>query len=166
MKAEVGPFLPVYLDRIVQLTNKTNQFNLTTKRYTLAAMTEAAADPDQLVLYGRLVDNFGDNGVVSVLLGRCEDVTLHLDLWLMSCRVLKRGMEAAMLDQLVSRALARGLEHIIGYYRPSAKNSMVALLFQDFGFHRISDDAERGQAWQLTIGDDYRPKNTLIEINP
>jgi FkbH-like protein len=101
MTAEIGPFLPVYLERITQLINKTNQFNLTTRRYTSAEVEAISRDPSFVTLYGRLADKFGDNGLVSVLIGRVSHQTVEIDLWLMSCRVLKREMELAMFDALV-----------------------------------------------------------------
>src|SRR5581483_11472282 len=108
MIAEIDGFRGVYHDRITQLINKTNQFNLTTRRYTPTEVIRAAEDSGHVTLYGRLTDTFGDNGLVSVVIGRMQDRDLHVDLWLMSCRVLKRDMEVAMLDALVSRAAARG----------------------------------------------------------
>jgi FkbH-like protein len=104
MKAEIRAFEPVYLARIAQLTNKSNQFNLTTKRFTESELKSFATDEKYITLYGKLSDKYGDNGVVTVLLGRAEADTLHIDLWLMSCRVLKRNMEHAMLDALVKKA--------------------------------------------------------------
>ena len=92
MTAEIERFKPLYLERIAQLTNKTNQFNLTTRRYTLAEMEAISRDPAYLGIYGKLSDRFGDNGLISIVLGRRDDDLLHLDLWLMSCRVLKRDM--------------------------------------------------------------------------
>ena len=77
MSAEIGPFMPVYLERITQLINKTNQFNLTTRRYTSAEVEAMAADPGWVTLYGRLADRFGDNGLVSVLAGRVQEETLR-----------------------------------------------------------------------------------------
>ncbi len=103
MSAEIAPFLPVYLDRITQLINKSNQFNLTTRRYTHAQIEEIASDPNYMTCYARLSDIFGDNGLISVVIGRRDGADLHMDLWLMSCRVLKREVELAMLDCLVER---------------------------------------------------------------
>ena len=77
MTAEIGPFVPVYLERITQLINKTNQFNLTTRRYTSAEVEAIAQDPGFITLYGRLADRFGDNGLVSVLIGRVFDETVR-----------------------------------------------------------------------------------------
>ena len=136
MTAEIGPFSPVYLERITQLINKTNQFNLTTRRYTSAEVEAIARDAGFITLYGRLADRFGDNGLVSVLIGRVVDETVELDLWLMSCRVLNREMEFAMFDALVEQCQARGIRKIVGIYIPSKKNSMVAGHYANLGFTR------------------------------
>ena len=165
MRAEIQPVPSLYLDRVTQLINKTNQFNLTTRRCTLSEITAVAADPQQLLLYGRLVDAFGDNGVVSVAGGRFEGGVLHIGLWLMSCRVLKRGMEAAMLDELVRHASARGMNALIGRYLPSAKNAMVARLLPDFGFQPARADEDADPHWRLDLTDATVPRNTLIEVN-
>jgi FkbH-like protein len=119
MVTEIDEFKPVYLERIAQLTNKTNQFNLTTRRYTLADMEAVAQDENVIALYGKLADRFGDNGLISVVMGRLTGTELHMELWLMSCRVLKRDMEVAMLDVLVSRARNKGVRTICGYYFPT-----------------------------------------------
>ena len=104
MKGEIQSFVPAYMSRIAQLTNKSNQFNLTTKRYSQAEIEQVSADSNYVTLYGKLEDKFGDNGVVSIVIGEvrggaCDE--LHMELWLMSCRVLKRDMEYAMMDELV-----------------------------------------------------------------
>jgi FkbH-like protein len=147
MTAEIGPFLPVYLERITQLINKTNQFNLTTRRYTSADVGAIAADPAFITLYGRLADRFGDNGLVSVLIGRVSDETVQLDLWLMSCRVLKREMEFAMFDVLVEQCQARGIRRIVGVYIPSKKNGMVAGHYESLGFNPMCPASEGRELW-------------------
>lgn len=163
MTAEIRDFDEVHLPRITQLTNKSNQFNVTTKRYTQTEMEAVAADSAHIRLYGRLVDKFGDNGIVSVVIGRREQTALHMELWLMSCRVLKRDMELAMLDELVRTAKAQGITEIIGYYYPTAKNAMVKELYGSFGFEKLSEDADGNTVWRLeTAG--YTPKNHVIKI--
>jgi FkbH-like protein len=165
MSAEIDGFHAVYFDRITQLTNKTNQFNLTTRRYTSTEIIRAAEDHGQVTLYGRLTDAFGDNGLVSVVIGRMEDRDLHVDLWLMSCRVLKRDMEAAMLDALVSRAAARGASQIIGYYLRSAKNKMVEDHYPKMGFAPKSAAPDGSESvWTLDVSS-YVPRNRHIQIN-
>jgi FkbH-like protein len=117
----------VHIPRITQLTNKSNQFNLTTKRYTQAEIEQVASNPAYLCLYGRLTDKFGDNGIVSVVIGKKQGQTLHMELWLMSCRVLKRDMELAMLDELVSTAKQNQISEIFGYYYPTKKNVVLVI---------------------------------------
>ena len=163
MEAEIGPFLPVQLSRITQLTNKSNQFNVTTKRYTLQEMEAVSTDSSRIAICGRLRDRFGDNGIVSVVIGRCEGDTLHVELWLMSCRVLKRDMELAMLDELVRRCRERGIGRIIGYYYKTAKNAMVSELFGGFGFTRESLSENGDSVWTLELAG-YETKNKVIRV--
>jgi len=152
MTAEVEEFTPTYLDRIAQLTNKSNQFNLTTRRYTLAEIEATATDGRHIGIYGRLTDRFGDNGLISVVVGKVDGSMLHLDLWLMSCRVLKREMEIAMLDGIVTRAQMRGMKSVLGYYLPSARNGIVADHYEKLGFSLLSKNEESGETvWSLDI---------------
>ena len=151
MVAEIGPFIPVYLERITQLTNKTNQFNLTTRRYTSAEIDQIAQNPEFITLYGRLADRFGDNGLVSVVIGRLLEDALEVDLWLMSCRVLKREMEFAMFDALVEQCQARAVRTIMGIYIPSKKNSMVAEHYSSLGFNRVDAISGGEERWQFDI---------------
>lgn len=151
MKAEIAPFAPVYLERITQLINKTNQFNLTTRRYTFAEVESIAVDPAYLALYGRLADKFGDNGLVSVIIGHICGETLEVDLWLMSCRVLNREMELAMFDALIEQCRARGLRTLLGVYIPSRKNAVVADLYSRLGFLPDHEDAQGASWWRFTL---------------
>lgn len=164
MNAGITDFLPVYIQRITQLTNKSNQFNVTTRRYSGSEMEEVAKSPDHIRLCGQLSDKFGDNGVVSVVIGRCENTTLHIELWLMSCRVLKRDMELAMLDELVKKCRERGIDKIIGYYYRTPKNNMVSELFGSFGFTLESKNENGDSVWSLDITS-YTNKNHVIKVN-
>lgn len=163
MSAVIGEFDPVHIPRITQLTNKSNQFNLTTKRYTQAEMETVASSPDYIRLCGRLTDKFGDNGIVSVVIGEKRGAELHIDLWLMSCRVLKRGMEYAMINRLVEEARKAGIETIFGYYYPTKKNAMVKELYGDFGFAKISEDENGNTVWELKVVG-RSPKKIFIDI--
>ncbi len=163
MTAEIKRFIPEYIRRIAQLTNKSNQFNLTTRRYTVPEIESIAGDIQYIPLYGKLTDRFGDNGVVSVVIGRKEGKALHIDLWIMSCRVLKRDMEFAMLDRLAETASAEGIKEIYGYYLPTQKNSMVKDLFVDFGFFKIDEDDSGNTKWFLKT-DGYKKKNRFIDV--
>lgn len=164
MTATIDDFLPVYITRITQLANKSNQFNVTTRRYTPAEMDEVFASPNHVRLYGKLVDKFGDNGVVSVVIGEQNGDCLDMQLWLMSCRVLKRDMEFAMLDTLVEKCLERGIKTIRGYYYPTAKNKMVKDLYGTFGFEKISEDEAGNTVWQMDVAG-YEKKNHAIVVS-
>lgn len=163
MSAQICDFEPVYIDRITQLTNKSNQFNLTTKRYTPAQMQEVYESDSYIRLFGKLSDKFGDNGVVSVVIGKKQDNELHIDLWLMSCRVLKRDMEYAMLDRLAEESKKQGITKLKGYYYPTAKNKMVKNLYSDFGFEKLSEDEQGNAVYELDISG-YERKCKVIEF--
>ena len=164
MKGIIGHFKPIYMARIAQLTNKSNQFNLTTKRYTQAEIENVASDQDYITLYGKLEDKFGDNGVVSVVIGKQVEKKLHIDLWIMSCRVLKRDMEFAMMDKLVSCSKKRGITDIYGYYYPTAKNGMVKDFYEKQGFEKIKEDKEGNTVWLFKLPKSYKNKNRYIEV--
>ncbi len=163
MKAQIREFEPVYIQRIAQLTNKSNQFNLTTLRCSESDIKMMQMSEDYICLYGKLEDKFGDNGVVSVVSGQIEGEELHMRLWLMSCRVLKRGMEDAMLDALAGDAKDKGLSSIIGYYYPTPKNNMVRDFYSRMGFSKVSEDEDGNTVWKLNL-DSYEKKNPSIEI--
>ncbi|MBP3820011.1 MAG: HAD-IIIC family phosphatase, partial [Butyrivibrio sp.] len=165
MEAEIAPFEKMYMPRIAQLTNKSNQFNLTTKRYTQDDIEKTAADDSNITLYGRLKDKFGDNGIVSLVIGNIRSgAELHIDLWLMSCRVLKRDMEFAMMDALVEKARERGIKTIYGYYYPTAKNKMVKEFYDIQGFDLVSEDADGNKTYKLDISQNYENKNKVISV--
>ena len=164
MNATIDDFIPMYIQRITQLSNKSNQFNVTTKRYTTAEMEEVFASDEYIRLYGKLTDKFGDNGVVSVVIGKKDGKTLNMELWLMSCRVLKRDMEFAMLDTLVEKSRQQGIETIKGYYYPTAKNGMVRELYKTFGFDKISEDEQGNTVWELKVSD-YEKRNHVISVH-
>lgn len=165
MEGEIKPFAPAYMSRISQLTNKSNQFNLTTKRYTQAQIEEAAADPMKITLYGKLKDKFGDNGVVSIIIGSRKKEELHIDLWLMSCRVLKRDMEYAMMDELVKNCIKAGIHRIMGYYYPTKKNGMVSDFYAKQGFSKLFEDENGNTVWEYYVTNHYEKKNGVISVN-
>jgi FkbH-like protein len=164
MVAEINHFSQVYLDRIAQLTNKTNQFNLTTKRYALTEMVALSEDSNAITLYGRLTDKFGDNGLITVVAGTIRDRDLHIDLWLMSCRVLKRDMEFAIFDRLVSDSIGKGLDKIVGYFYKTAKNGMVSKHYESLGFELVSEDECGNSTWEFRIDRKYENKNQYIKV--
>lgn len=163
MIGTIEDFTPIYLQRITQLTNKSNQFNVTTKRYTAAEMEAVYNDSSYIRLYGKLEDKFGDNGVVSVVIGKISGDMLDIELWLMSCRVLKRDMELAMLDSLVEEAEKHSICKIVGNYYPTAKNSMVKDLFDRFRFTKISEDEHGNKKYELAVKG-YTKQNHHINV--
>jgi FkbH-like protein len=123
------------LARTVQLINKSNQFNLTTRRYTEVEVLAVMDDPDAFGLQLRLIDRFGDNGVIAIIIGRkAGDRDLLIDTWLMSCRVLGRQVEEATLDLIARQAKLLGARRLIGEYIPTKKNGMVKDHYAKLGF--------------------------------
>lgn len=165
MRATIKPFERMYMSRIAQLTNKSNQFNLTTRRYTQEEIEQAAADSKCITLYGKLEDRFGDNGVVTVVIGKIDGERLDIILWLMSCRVLKRDMEFAMMDELAARCQERGITSIRGFYYPTAKNGMVRDFYDRQGFVKASEDDQGNAVWELDLSQGYANKNNVIQIS-
>lgn len=129
---------PVDLPRASQLINKSNQFNLTTRRHTQTELEHLIADPSVLALCFRLRDRFGDNGLISVILAwpdeQWGESALLIDTWLMSCRVLGRQVEVAALEVVAKEAAVRGAHALIGEYRPTARNGLVAEHYPKLGF--------------------------------
>ncbi|WP_455757120.1 HAD-IIIC family phosphatase [Sulfurimonas sp.] len=157
MVAEIKSFSQFYTDRIGQLINKTNQFNLTTRRYTVGEIENITIDNEYIKLYGKLTDKYGSNGLISVIIGQIKEQSCYIDLFIMSCRVLKRGMEYAMLDALIKQCEEKNLYEIIGYYFKTPKNAMVSNLYNTFGFHLIFLDEDKS-IWKLIVKD-YQREN-------
>lgn len=140
MTAEAKPFDSFHFPRIAQLTQRSNQFNLRTIRYTESDIEGIAADPGKLSIYFTMCDKFGDYGLVSVvILDIKPDQSLFIDTWLMSCRVLKRGMEEFIVNRIIACAKENGFTKVVGEYIPTAKNSMTAKLYEQMGFTPIGD---------------------------
>ena len=148
MQMSITPFDKVGRKRIVQLINKTNQFNLTTRRYTEADVTEFEQSPNVITLQVSLTDRFGDNGMVSVLICKVSGKNWEIDTWLMSCRVIKRGVEFAVCDELVKQALSQDVEEIIGVYMPTKKNNLVSKHYMELGF-KNGDNGGDWEVWTL-----------------
>ncbi len=156
------------LQRIHQLINKTNQFNLTTTRYTESEVAALLDAPGVISLQLRLVDQFGDNGIIAIVIGRrseTEPESLVVDTWLMSCRVLGRQVEEATLNLLAGEARAAGMRRLVGEYRPTAKNAMVRDHYPKLGFEAIpsASDAVAPTRWTLSL-EQFRPFNTAMTV--
>ena len=140
MISVVSGFTKFNTPRVAQLSQRSNQFNLRTIRYTEADIEALAQDPEVIDLSFTLEDKFGDNGLIAVIIMKPQDAeTLFVDTWFMSCRVLKRGMENFTLNTMVERAKAAGYKRIVGEYLPTPKNKMVEQHYPDLGFTKIED---------------------------
>ena len=155
------PFNATGRARIVQLINKSNQYNLTTRRYTEPEILAAENDPDVFTLQVRLADVFGDNGMISVIIirpaqasdtsGSAVESTWAIDTWLMSCRVLGRKVEHMVLAEILRHARARGITKLIGSYIPTDRNALVIDHYSKLGFTKISADPAGLTQWQLLV---------------
>ena len=163
MRMELERFTGPRLARISQLIQRSNQFNLTTHRYSAAQCEAMMLDTANWVpLSASLVDRFGDHGLISIVILKITGQELVIADWLMSCRVLVRGVEKTLMNEVVALAKARVLHTIRGEYIPTAKNAMVKDFYHLFGFKQ--DSNENGKtAWSLDV-DRYLPAATFIEV--
>jgi FkbH-like protein len=151
------------LNRIVQLINKTNQYNLVTRRYSESEAILAMEDPLVLTLQLRLVDEFGDNGIIGIVIGRVSGSEMKIDTWLMSCRVLGRQVEQATMNLVAERSRRFGASRVVGEYRPTAKNAMVRDHYSSLGFSFLSKQSDGSTHWALDL-DSFVPFETFITI--
>lgn len=164
MVGEFGHFDAPHAERITQLINKTNQFNLTTRRYSAAEVARLIGDGGHITLYGRLIDRFGDNGIVTVLIGSLAGDTLTIDLWIMSCRTFKRELEFALFDRLVEDARAAGVKRIVGRYLPTAKNLLVRDFYATLNFTLTEETPDGARTFVLENPDGCTPRCDVMEI--
>jgi len=157
MLAEVSQMDSFILPRAAQLTQRSNQFNLRTVRYTDADLQRLQADPSVLTMAITLRDKFGDYGMISLVIGKITGNELFIDTWIMSCRVLKRGVEKFVLNELVRQAESRGATAIVGEYLPTAKNGLVKDHYQQLGFQYTNP------YWKLDVNG-FQPFETAIEV--
>lgn len=158
MVCTIRPVDAVSRPRVAQLINKSNQFNLTTRRYTEAQVEAAEADPNRHISQIRLVDKFGDNGIICVLIADRQGESWEIDTWLMSCRVLGRRVQEASLDHLIRAARDQGASRLLGRYIPSPKNAMVRDHYAKLGFTQISEEAGGETLWALDLADYVTPE--------
>ena len=162
MRAIFSPFDSVGRRRIAQLINKTNQFNLTTRRYSESEVTAFEEVSPGLTLQARLIDRFGDNGMIAVVICRGDGTDWLIDTWLMSCRVLNRCLEKTMLNYVVSRARAAGARALIGEYFRTERNGMVKDHYARLGFTPTEVEDNRS-VWRLDV-ESFVPVDTPVEI--
>lgn len=162
MVSVVSGFTKFNTPRVAQLSQRSNQFNLRTVRYTDADIEALAKDPNVIDLSFTLEDKFGDNGLIAVVIMKPLDKeTLFVDTWFMSCRVLKRGMENFTLNTMVEKAKAAGYKRIIGEYLPTPKNKMVENHYTGLGFTPVEGAAT---AQYILNVDEYQNRECYIEV--
>ena len=163
MTLAIAPFDQPGRKRIAQLIAKSNQFNLTTRRYSEAEVAALQANPDAVTVQARLADMFGDNGMISAVICHTNGKQWKVDSWIMSCRVLGRRVEEAILQHLVRAARAAGASELIGRYIPTARNGLVRDHFAKLGFARISEEPNGETIWRLDVGQ-YLDKELPMKI--
>lgn len=156
MKAVCAPFDAFHIPRIAQLTQRSNQFNLRTVRYSEQEIEEIAANPRYITRYYTLRDRFGEHGLIAVVILEKRENELFVNEWLMSCRVLKRGMEQFIADSILRAAREAGVARVVGEYIPTPKNAMVKDLYASMGFRPLGDGLYEARV------DDYRNHQTFI----
>ncbi|WP_202799936.1 HAD-IIIC family phosphatase [Schlesneria paludicola] len=162
MEAAICEFNQMDVPRLAQLINKSNQFNLTTRRRTEAEVQSLINQEDWICLSVRLQDRFGDHGLVSIVVGQARSEAVYIDTWLMSCRVLKRQVEDAVLNELCRQAQDRGHSRLEGVYLPTAKNEMVRDFYSRMGFQTKSIAPDRAD-FVLELGS-FCPRPTKINV--
>jgi FkbH-like protein len=151
LRASLAPIDESNLPRAAELIKRTNQFNLRTVRHSPQQVMQLLAQPGSFGLSLALTDRFGSQGTVALALLVPQQDALFIDTWLMSCRVLKRGVEHCVFEQMLVHARAQGAKRLLGEYRPSGKNGMVAQLFPELGFTKLSEDEAGVTCWELEL---------------
>ena len=163
MKATIRPVSETNIQRVTQLVNKSNQFNLTTSRRTHAEIQALADDPAWRTLTIGLADTLGDNGLISVIFLRRRGAVMDIDTWLMSCRVLQRGVEQAALNEIVRLAREAGCDTVDGTYIPTPRNMLVQHHYRDLGFTEVDNDGVASR-WRIAVAG-YLDRATHIEVH-
>jgi FkbH-like protein len=161
MEIRLERFNAFNLPRIAQLMQRSNQFNLMTRRYGEAACEAMMSDPSIAPLTVKLADKFGDYGLISVVILKNAGSDLEIDEYLMSCRVLQRGVESFTMNNIFSYAARQGAKRVTGHYLPTKKNDMVKGFFKSFGFEKIADGEGGASQWALAV-DAYQPRETFM----
>ncbi len=152
MKVTFQPFDDTGRARITQLINKTNQFNLTTKRHSESEVKTIQNSPDCFTLQVRLSDVFGDNGMISIIICRdFDDDSWHIEVWLMSCRVLGRNVEKAVFQEIIAQARSRGISQLLATYHPTERNQLVKDHYATLGFENLGDEADGTTHWVFDV---------------
>jgi len=163
MQAFVGQFDSMHLPRISQLINKSNQFHLTTTRYTEAEINAMMEDENIACRYFKLKDRFGDNGLISIIImKKLNQFDMYIDTWVMSCRVFSRGLEDFVYNEMLSTARSFQCKRLLGEYIPTKKNKVVADLYEKLGYTSVEENNGRTK-WELMISKNLKLKKVFIQ---
>jgi FkbH-like protein len=158
------PFDATGRTRIVQLINKSNQYNLTTRRYTDPEVIAAEKDHEVFTLQVRLTDIFGDNGMISVVICRPSEAGVwDVDTWLMSCRVLERKVEHMVLREILEHARLAGVHTLTGTYRPTDRNKLVIDHYSKLGFTKVGEEASGLTRWKFLV-EEEGPESAPMKV--
>ena len=164
MKASISSFSEKNIVRVTQLINKTNQFNLTGVGYTQSELETISYSENHITLCSRLTDRFGDNGIVTSIVGEISNPKeLTITSWVMSCRVFKRNPEHMMFDLLVEQCRIKGIKRILGIYINTGKNKPANDFYNELGFSKYICSDEKTQ-WEYIIPENYKKMNQVIEV--
>jgi FkbH-like protein len=165
MQTVIEPFDTRSLPRVAQLVAKTNQFNLTTRRYNVNQLEAFSRDPSAVHFSVRLRDHFADHGLIALLIGFVREEALDIDTWLMSCRVIGRSVEQEMVAEVARRAAELGCSSLLGTYIPTPKNGMVRDLYSRLGFVSLGGGEEGGSTrWCYDLRAGLPPASPFISI--
>jgi FkbH-like protein len=162
MEGLVSEFNALDAPRLSQLINKSNQFNLTTRRRTEAEVLALITDAEHACFSVRLKDRFGDHGLIAIAIGRKDGEVMEIDTWLMSCRVLKRQVEEEVLNEFARLAAVHGCSRLRGVFLPTAKNEMVKDHYPRMGFASETESPTRS-TYTLDLAT-FEPLPTHISI--
>jgi FkbH-like protein len=166
MTLTLSRFDSVGRPRIAQLINKSNQFNLTTQRYSEEDVKRFEADRAGILCWqARLDDAFGSHGIIGIVIVRTEPKIWTIDTWLMSCRVLMRGVEETLMNLLAERARTAGVEKIVGEYIPTNRNSLVSEFYPKLGFAQVPDDRADGAETYSCKPASWKPLESFIALS-
>ena len=159
MVAKIEEISEINVERVAQLTQRSNQFNLRTKRYTSADIKNICSNPNHLIVTVEMADKFGNYGLISVVIVEIIENVAKIDTWIMSCRVLKRNVEHALMNYLVDRLTNKNIQKIEGEYIPTEKNVLVANLLPELGMNKTEDN------YYSLFLNDFNTHNHYIKIN-
>ncbi len=162
MKALIASFQDVDVPRISQLISKSNQFNLTTKRYSESDVVRISKESDKSNFTVRLQDKFGDYGLIAVVICQAIESRLFIDTLLMSCRVLERGVEQEIFNKIQRLATELGAGEVVGHFIPTSKNMMVKDLYERYGF-KLVEESDTKKTYSLN-SKDFHQNETNIQI--